>query len=616
MSQGTFVRRSLAVATAAALAATMAAIQPASAADAPADAGWVTGVVVDAAGNPVVGDLVNSVGPREVPEHGIVADRTDRRDFTDDNGRFRVRQASPNGYLIQICQPEPSYPKACKETAQGVDHVITYVGPTGVTDSWVLQTALFGTAAQDRDLGRVTVKPQSFVHGTIQGAANQSIRLLRLNGTVAFYGFTDEQGGYRFQGLAPGRYRIGAGGEGWLPWRSPIVSLAPGEDAQVDGAVSRGATIEGTVTSAGKPVTFTDILVRTSAGKIVAAATTDARGVYRASGLRPGDYQVGITYFGSDFVRKSVPVSVTAPHQQVSAPITLVRGAVVTLALRTDGHAALRADDELRNAKGRPIMGQRNLDGRVTYPGLAPGRYTVVAGNDTNYAVAHVDVTRHQTYDLGTRVLQKPTLILRGTTAPRAVVEATTGDMCPPGGRVRVGSFHEIERADATGHYVLTGLVPGRYMLGSDAYPGNYAPYCRSGVAIHTDKQVDLPLKPGGVVTGRMVYASNGKPLITQLSYELTYPAGSPTNPTDEHPARDRAFGASGLFRIDRLAAGRVTGTLAEGANLDQITSPKFFVIYPFEDGTPYFLTSRPRTIDMAAGEQVRLGPVPLILHR
>ncbi len=449
--------------------------------------GWVTGVVVDAHGDPVVGDLVGALGPREVPESGILAESSARRDFTDRNGAFRVQQTSGSGYLLAICNPEPSYKNACKETAQGVDHMITYVGPAGVTDSWVLQTSLFPSAPADRDLGRVTVKPQSFIHGTITRAANQSIRLLRLNGTVAYYNSTDEQGSYRFQGLAPGRYRVAGGGDGWRPWQSEIVTLPPGGDVEVDGVLDQGAAIHGVVRAAGRPVPFLDILVRRHGGRIVAATTTE-NGHYRVSGLLPGDFRVGVSYDGSDYRRRSVEAVVSDPHGEVAARLDLVEGAVVTDALRAGGKPALGADDELRDSTGHAILGQLNVDGQVVYRGLSPGDYTVVAGNDAHFMVARVHVTTARTYDLGTRVLDRPTLTLTGTTAPRAVVEAFTGDSCPPGEAFRSGSFHVIERADADGRYTLRGLVPGHYMLGSDAWPANYAPYCRSDVAITHDQ--------------------------------------------------------------------------------------------------------------------------------
>ena len=80
---------------------------PASAA--PGGPGWVTGVVVDDAGNPVEGALVNVLGPSEVPGLELIDETTDKRAVTDDQGRFRVRQDG-RGFLVQVCDVHPDAP--------------------------------------------------------------------------------------------------------------------------------------------------------------------------------------------------------------------------------------------------------------------------------------------------------------------------------------------------------------------------------------------------------------------------------------------------------------------------------------------------------------------------
>jgi hypothetical protein len=580
------------------------------------EVGWVTGVVVNGKGQPVVGALVNAIGPREIPEHGIVADQTDRRDWTDEQGRFRVRQAK-SGYLIQVCQPDQRTNNlACKETAQGVRYLITYAGPAGGTDSWVLQTSLFQPSSTDQNVGTITVKPQSFVHGRIAGAAFQLVELLRTNGTTAYRAETDAEGNYRFVGLAPGHYRVRAGGEGWLRWRSPVFTVGPLEDEEVNGELERGGRIHGVLRSAGEVVPFVDVLVRKVGGAIVAAATTDEGGRYHVSGLRPGDYRVGVLYDGTKYIRHGVIVTVPNLTSSIDAAIEVREGAVITAEVRAGGHPALQALDELRDSDGRPILGQRNDNGQVTYPGLSRGTYTAVAANGHHYAMRTVHVTKPKTYDLGALRLQTPTLSLSGTTAPKAVVEAYTGNLCPPDAPDRPGVFHFFEQADQSGHYELHGLVPGSYMLASAGWPQNLVPHCLPDVEISHDTVKDLPLKVGSIVTGRLVYKSTGTPVITTLSYQLDYPRWSRSNPTDEQPARDKTKAASGRFRIDALRAGTAIGALSQGADLDQINSPEFFVIYPFQDGTPYYLTSRRRVIDVPLGKIKDLGDIPLFLHQ
>jgi protocatechuate 3,4-dioxygenase beta subunit len=252
--------------------------------------GWVTGTVVDRHGDPLDGVLVNALKPVEVPEAGPLSTPSARQDLTDASGTFRVRQAA-GPFLVQICTPEPGAPVTCKEAVRGVRFMPTYVGPAGVTDSWVTQTSLFTSTAGDRDLGSVTVKPQAFVSGQLSGASFLPVQVQRLNGTAAWHGETDGDGAYAFRGLAPGRYRIAAGGPGtgFLPFSSDIVELSAREHETVDGTLDRGARIRGVVTAHGSPAAGLDVLVSRN-GETVAAATTDLRGRYRVDGLAPGSY--------------------------------------------------------------------------------------------------------------------------------------------------------------------------------------------------------------------------------------------------------------------------------------------------------------------------------------
>lgn len=599
------------------VAAGLAQLAPAAAQPAPSAAaapGWITGTVVDRHGDPIKGVLVNVLGPREVPEVGIIAAETDRRDWTNARGTFKVRQAK-NGFLVQICQPQEPGADTCRETAQGVDHLITYVGPTGVTDSWVTQNRLFAASGSDLSLGSTTVKQQGFVSGRIKGASLQFVRLLRLNDTVAFTTETDAQGDYRFQGLAPGEYRIAAGGSGWLPWRSKVISVVADQTVEQNGRIHKGGRLSGVLTAQGKPVAFTDVMVL-SGGEPYAAATTNRKGVYRVSGLTEGSYRVGITYDGSPYQRTSQVVHVPSDTAVLTHDIRARKGAVITLKVSGVG-AGADFRDELRGSDGRPILGLSSLGrGEVTYTGLSKGTYTFVGANEKRYVKKRIVVTKAKRYDVGTLRMKHATFTLSGTTAPRAVVEATTADLCLPDAPDLPGSFHQLERADAHGRYRITGLVPGRYMLGSDGWPGNFVPRCWDGVRIKGDLERDLPLAEGGTVSGRMVDEATGTPIITYLSYALTYPNGSPGQPTDEHPSRDQSKGATGEFFVDALGADTVVGQLSQGIRPDeQITDGEFLVIYPFQDGTPYYLTSPRQEIEVGPGLDVDLGDVPVTLH-
>lgn len=500
-------------------------------------------------------------------------------------------------------------PTSCKETVRGTDFVITYVGDAE-TDSWLLQRNLIAPSAGTHLLEPITVQPGGTVTGRVTGAANQAIRVLRTDGSVAFTIDADAQGRYTFHSLVPGTYSVAVGGAGTLPWRSDQVLVTRGGTAVVNGALDRGAVLTGTLTDHGRPVPGTDVLVRRGRHTLVAAATTDRRGRFSVAGLRPGHYTVGILYDGSPYLRTAVGVDVAGGHARHEVAVAVRRGASVTV-----HPSGATTGDELRDSRGRPVqLFHDDGSGSITYQGLRPGRYAVVVAGRHGFGVRRVHVRGTRALDLGRLALDRKLLTLTGSTAPHAVVEATTGNQCPPDAAVRLGAFHEIARADARGHYTVRRLVPGRYMIGADAYPGTEAPRCRSNVTLRHGRVISLPLEAGASVTGRLVNVNTGAPVVTTLSYELAYPAGLTTNPTSEHPARARTIDDTGVFSIRGLSAGTVTGGLAERAG-EGINDVEFQVVFPYQDGTPYVLSTEPMPITLIGGTRTELGDIPVSVH-
>lgn len=575
--------------------------------------GWVTGSVVDDDGLPVAGAMVEVLRRRDVPEAGLLQDRTPRRAWTGPDGTFRVRQ-SRDGYLVRACYPVPGTDTVCQETAQGTPYLWAYAGPDGTSSTWVTQTSLFAPSERDRRVGRLVVAPPSTVVGRLDGGAFSEVRVMRLNDTPAFRTQADAEGRYRITGLADGPYYVAAGGAGTLPWRSATFDLGRGRTHRVPAArLEPGATLSGTLTTAGGVAAGTDVLIGRGGTDYVAATTTDRAGRFRVSGFTAGRYRVGVVADGGRYRPGGRWVRVARDTGTYDASLRVRVGATVVVPLQTPG-ATGRVRDELRDASGRPVATNVNTGRSATYVGLAPGRYTVVAATADRFARTTVDVTGAERVELAPLRLDRPTYTLTGTTSPRAVVEATTGDLCPPGGPVRSGGFHLLDKAAADGSFEITGLVPGTYMLGADGWPGSFAPRCWSGVEVTGDLRHDLPLQEGVRATGRLVYADSGRPVITSLSYELVYDDVSPTTPTDEHPSRAKAD-ATGGFTIPRLNAGGVHGSLASSADLDRITSLKFTVLYPFQDGSPHWLESDTSAHEVTPGEPLSLGDIPLVVR-
>ena len=491
-----------------------------------------------------------------------------------------------------------------------------YVGPDGQFDSWVLHTDLYDSRATTLELGTIEVQDPARITGVLEGAAFESVQLMRLNDTVALNGQTDKNGRFAFEGLVPGTYYVRAGGYGSLPWRSEPVTTDADHPGRVRGSLDDGVVLTGTATDrvTEAPARRTEIFLADDQGDWLASLYTTRRGTFRFTGLTPGDYQVGVLNPGGGaFLPGTTRFTVADGDDQVSADVALTRGATATIHLRgTDG----RVDSELRDARGKVLY--PNLvrgDGSATYSGLRRGTYTLVAKDGDGYGLRTFRVRALRAHDVGRLRLDKPLLTLRGRTAPHAVVEATTSDLCPADDPEKHGGFHEIEVADAEGRYVIRGLVPGdRWMVAADGYPRNYAPICHEEVKIWSSRRYAVPLEEGHTVTGRLVYAGTDLPVITTIGYEVTFPAGQVTNPTREHPTRIRTRGATGEFSIGRLSSGRATGGVVT-YDPDEATDPRLSVIFPFQPGTPYWLETDDVALDLQGDPDVTdLGDLELVL--
>ena len=82
-------------------------------------------------------------------------------------------------------------------------------------------------------------------------------------------------------------------------------------------------------------------------------------------------------------------------------------------------------------------------------------------------------------------------------------------------------------------------------------------------------------------------------------------------NPTGEHPARSQAP-RHRRFQIGAMRAGHAVGALAEDGSED-VNDESFFVFHPFQDGTPYWLETGERDVDLVAGQRLDLGDVEVV---
>jgi hypothetical protein len=213
---------------------------------------------------------------------------------------------------------------------------------------------------------------------------------------------TDEDGNFRFEGVAEGEYVLTAGNSLWTrgedaEYGTAVAEVELGEDEVKDGVVlivERAATVTGTVRgSDGRPISGASIFVRTEGGALLAQwsmVITDGAGRYRRTGLNSGTWTLSARK-GTSASAESRPVRVSSGG---SAEVDLVLEPSTILVVHTsdaEGNpvgASLSVTDEAgREYRSmQSIVDQGLLESyqegiaRVVGP-LPPGEYRVTVSN-------------------------------------------------------------------------------------------------------------------------------------------------------------------------------------------------------------------------------------------
>jgi 5-hydroxyisourate hydrolase-like protein (transthyretin family) len=281
---------------------------------------------------------------------------------------------------------------------------------------------------------------------------------------------------------------------------------------------------------------------------------TDDRGMYRIFGLPAGEYIVVATprSLGTGDVRQTTPAEIQAmqqvvPSQAAAAPpaatvtyapvyypdtsaaanavpvvvaageertgvdlsLQLVRTARVEGIVTAIG-ASPQDADVLMLPTGITTMGPPMLalnrarpdaEGRFSYSGIAPGKYTITARMAANQLWATAEVTVDGENVSGVALDLQPGLtisgriVLEGTPAARPDLSAVRVSLTPgSSGMMLVGLKDNTEGSvDAQGRFTLTNVVPGKYRL--DAQIG--ANWTLKSAVINGRDTLDFPADVG-----------------------------------------------------------------------------------------------------------------------
>lgn len=399
------------------------------------------------------------------------------------------------------------------------------------------------------------------ISGTVTNAATglpvPSAQVIA-SGPNSAYGYTDSDGRYLLAGLPTGDYEIRAstpfGDTGLIAAVQTATVTAGATLPGVNFALAQGATLSGRVTGpGGAPLNGIVLFVGASNGDYQEYVSTNATGVYTATGLSTGQYLV---YFrpSDDYVPEAYndhvefgsadPISVTAPAavngiDAELAPGSSIAGTVI------DAETGQPVPDIfveiLSLSGGRVESAFTQADGSYQTPStLAAGDYLVRFNSDRRFAsCAYVTEYYVNQYDIegaapvsvgaGTAVTNINGALSRGSLVFGRLTDAGSGAPIPQG-VVRFidsqGEARGFARVYWNGGYASEGGLPtGPYRVLFEDYDLGYvdeyyndkptlaaadtitltAPANRQGL--------DAALTRGGLISGRVTDAGTGNPV-------------------------------------------------------------------------------------------------------
>jgi alpha-tubulin suppressor-like RCC1 family protein/uncharacterized surface anchored protein len=502
-------------------------------------------------------------------------------------GAFYLSTSNDLGYVDELYGGEPCAGGDCLPVATGTPvHVTVGSTVTGID---------FGLDAPGRITGTVTAT------GTGAPLGNVSVLVYNASGTLVGSAVkTNASGVYVKTGLASGTYFVRTsnsigyvdvlygsllcpGGACPTVTTGTRVGVAAGTTRSgIDLALPLGGTLSGTVTAAatGAPLANISVSVFAANGAAAGSASTNASGVYAATGLPTGTYYActsnSLGYLDELHDNLPCPGGACTPTAGSAAGVTAgSTTAGIDFALAWGGMIAGTVTDagtgvplagvavSAYNASGAAVgSGTVDAAGNYLIAGLATGTYYVRTSNTLGYedevynnlpcpggtcppvtTGSGVSVTGGGT----TSGISFGLVPLGGFTG--TVTDASTG--APLAGasvRAYTANGSAVGSSVTTndlGAYTRTGLPAGTYYVrtsntlgyvdeqyDNQPCPGGTCPSAAAGTAVTVltgalTGPIDFALVPGGIITGTVTVAGTGAPL-AGVSVQVYGASGNP----------------------------------------------------------------------------------------
>ncbi|MEO8191282.1 MAG: carboxypeptidase regulatory-like domain-containing protein [Acidobacteriota bacterium] len=471
---------------------------------APAQAGSVSGRVLDPAGKPLAGARVQWVGYR-TDDQAIV----DSSSATEPPALGEIRTGADGAFRVPLDKPDVSV--ALRILPAG-SPALRFAGPFDSTEDVSLDVV--HTAAGVRLSGRVVDDEGKPVAGARVRASGTDF-FSEQDAVTLSETKTGPNGVFVMEDAPDGFSTIAAGAPGFV--RASLVQMDPKADVKL--TLKRGGTIRGIVVDpAGKP----------AAGAIVISddqgAESAADGSFRLVGLEPGVRSVQAVW-KEDFAVRRDNLRVRR-GQEVEAPLRLGRAASIAGIVIDESSRKPVAGARLSASSGGMAFARRRTErsvradakGKFRLNGLAARPYAVTASRE-GYLSSSINGISASTAAPGTvslalakaaavagKVIDEKGQPVAGA-AVRFGAEGGIRSFVRRGPAAFAGGQGASSAADGT--FRLRNLAAGRNMILEAAKPG-YAETRHPGVTLKTGEtlvNVSLILKRGLEARGRVVNA-------------------------------------------------------------------------------------------------------------
>ena len=371
--------------------------------------------------------------------------------------------------------------------------------------------------------GRVTLsgKPVAGVKVALTESSNDSRQLIGMFKTLtAQKATTDDDGIYRFNGLAEGRYQVAPHARAFVIKNdnNRSVAVADGDEVKdIDFSLEKGGVITGRVATAdGRPVIMESVSAthvgpqnaddqQTDYSAALENFSTDDRGVYRIYGLAPGRYRVSAGRMDSSNVFTGIQ---SANHPQTFHPGVTDAGRATVIELSSGAEAT-------------------NVDIKLGLPGKVYSVVGKVVNASTNKPVANA-----------------------------IIVCSRIGEGREPSGLGGLGSA-----TSASGEFRIEGLESGEYnayaMFGFEGPSEFYTEPTRFTVAYADLSGVEIKAHRGSSISGvAIVEGTSDSAVLEKLhNAELFAMVVAVSSPNVSRAK----INEDGTFRLSGLKPGRVS---------------------------------------------------------